>query len=135
MTSAREASAKAMIDGYQDLLERSERMLALAREADWSALVDQEAGYVRQVARVAELDAQHDLTNGERQRKAELLEAILENDREVRRHLVQRRDELGELIGTVQRRRDLQQAYGAGGRGAGSGRVLPAASRFGQGAS
>ncbi|RAH36595.1 flagellar protein FliT [Halomonas sp. SL1] len=135
MTSAREASAEAVIDGYQDLLERSERMLALAREADWSALVEQETGYVQQVARVAELDAQHALSDGERQRKAELLEAILGNDMEVRRHLVQRRDELGELIGTAQRRRDLQQAYGDGGRGAGSGRVLSAASRFGQGAS
>ncbi|MCK2185113.1 flagellar protein FliT [Halomonas getboli] len=131
MTHAREVPSEAVIDGYQDLLARSERMLALAREADWPALVEHEAGYVQQVGRIAELDAQHALTEDERRRKAELLEPILENDMEVRRLLVQRRDELGELIGTAQRRRDLQQAYGDGGK---SGRrVLSAASRFGQG--
>ncbi|MFG6176452.1 flagellar protein FliT [Halomonas sp. THAF12] len=128
MTDTPEASQEAVIAGYQALLARSERMLALAREADWSALVDQEADYVQQVERIAELDARHALEREAQNRKAELLERILENDLEVRRHLMQRRDELGELIGTSRRQRDLQRAYGNAGA-----QVFKAASRFGQG--
>ncbi len=130
MTSAGEAPAEAVIEGYQDLLERSEQMLARAREADWSSLLEQEAGYVQQVERVAELDERHSLSEDGRRRKAALLERILDNDREVRRLMAQRRDELGELIDSSRRQRDLQRAYGQGG-----GRVFPGGSRPGQGAS
>lgn len=130
MTNAREASAVAVIDGYQYLLECSERMLFLAREADWPALLDLEASYVQQVEHVSELDAQHSLAEAGQRRKAMLLERILENDREIRQCLAHRRDELGELIGTSQRQRDLQRAYGSGG-----GRVIPGSTRHDQGAS
>ncbi|MDR5866915.1 flagellar protein FliT [Halomonas koreensis] len=125
---ADEAAQDAVIAGYRALLECSERMLALAREADWAALVELEADYVQRVERLAERDAIQALSREAQVRKAELLEGILENDLEIRRHLERRRDELGELLGTSQRQRDLQRAYGGGG-----GRVLGAAGRFARG--
>ncbi|OBX35423.1 flagellar protein FliT [Halomonas elongata] len=123
------ALGEAVLDGYTRLLVRSEHMLEAALAADWETLVAQEADYVQQVERLSTLDAEASLDREARQRKAELLEDILENDLEIRRHLIQRRDELGELIGVSQRQRDLQRAYGAGTS------VIDAGSRFGAGSS
>ncbi|ATJ84640.1 flagellar protein FliT [Halomonas beimenensis] len=120
--------AAEIIAGYEALLAISEAMLAAARDADWPTLVEQETDYVRRVERLSRLDAEHPLDEHRQRRKAELLERILDNDLEVRQRLIRRRDELGELIGTSRRQRDLQRAYG-------SGRVLAAEARFGQGSS
>ena len=51
------------------------------------------------------------LDGAAQQRKAELLESILEHDVDIRRRLVARRDELGKLIEVSQRQRDLHRAY------------------------
>ncbi|RTR04422.1 flagellar protein FliT [Halomonas nitroreducens] len=119
------ASQEEVIAIYEALLARSEQMLASARVADWAALVDQEADYVQRVERLSRLEAEPSLDRASQLRKADLLECILENDLEVRRHLIQRRDELGELIGTSRRQQSLQRAYGAG--------VIAAEGRFTQG--
>lgn len=123
------ASQQEVIAVYEALLARSELMLASAREADWTSLVDQEADYVQRVERLSRLEVEPSLDRASQMRKADLLERILENDLEVRRHLIQRRDELGELIGTSRRQQSLQRAYGAG---ASSG-VIAAEGRFTQG--
>ncbi|WP_275287429.1 flagellar protein FliT [Halomonas elongata] len=120
-------SGDAVLDAYTRLLTRSESMLESALAADWEALVDQETEYVQQVERLSTLDAGVSLDGEEQRHKAELLERILENDLEIRRHLIQRRDELGELIGVSRRQRDLQRTYGAGARPG----VIDAGSRFG----
>ncbi|XKE45418.1 flagellar protein FliT [Halomonas organivorans] len=131
MDQGREADGQRherVIIEYENLLALSERMLAAAREADWPTLVEQETDYVRRVERLSRLDTEHPREPGMQRRKAELLERILDNDLEVRERLIRRRDELGELIGTSRRQRDLQRAYG-------SGRVVAAEARFGQGSS
>ncbi|MDT8893199.1 flagellar protein FliT [Halomonas sp. I1] len=120
-------SSDAVLDAYTRLLTRSESMLESALAADWEALVDQETEYVQQVERLSTLDAGVSLDGEEQRHKAELLERILANDLEIRRHLIQRRDELGELIGVSRRQRDLQRTYGAGARPG----VIDAGSRFG----
>lgn len=124
-------SSDAVLDAYTRLLTRSESMLEAALAADWEALVDQETEYVQQVERLPTLDAGTSLDGEAQRHKAELLERILENDLEIRRHLIQRRDELGELIGVSRRQRDLQRTYGAGARPG----VIDAGSRFGAGSS
>ncbi|WP_355660778.1 flagellar protein FliT [Halomonas salifodinae] len=103
--------AERLLACYEALLERSTRMLAKAREEAWEALIEEESHYVQEVERLAREDQGQALDTAQRERKADLLERILEQDMEVRRHLVARRDELGELIGNSRRKRDLERAY------------------------
>ena len=114
MASAREArTPQAIVDGYEILLAYTRFMLDSARDGDWATLIEQERDYVLQVERLAGLDAELELDGEQRDRKAELLEAILENDLEIRQRLVERRDELSTQIGNAQRQQSVQRAYGA----------------------
>ncbi|SFT56253.1 flagellar protein FliT [Halomonas saccharevitans] len=110
------SSQQALVDQYEALRSRTRHMLASAREADWPRLIDQQESYLVQVEQLATLEAECPLDATHRARKATLLEEILENDLEIRGRLVERRDELGELIGTAQRQRKLQHAYDVGGQ-------------------
>lgn len=103
--------AERLLACYEALLERSTRMLAKARDEAWEALIEEESHYVLEVERLSREDQGQALDTAQRERKASLLEQILEQDMEVRRHLVARRDELGELIGSSRRKRDLERAY------------------------
>lgn len=114
MASAREPTTpQAVIDGYETLLAYTRFMLDAARDGNWSTLIEQERDYVLQVERQAGLDAEFELDSEQRDRKADLLEAILENDLEIRERLVERRDELSTQIGNAQRKQSVQRAYGA----------------------
>lgn len=101
-----------LLSAYQSLFDTSSDMLALARAADWAALVEQESEYLVQVERIRRMDAQQSLDESRAAQKAALLEQILEQDMEIRRHLVARRDELGELIGSSRRQQAVNRAYG-----------------------
>lgn len=101
-----------LLSAYQSLLDTSSDMLALARAADWGALVEQESEYLVQVERIRRMDAEQSLDESRAAHKAALLEQILEQDMEIRRHLVARRDELGELIGSSRRQQAVNRAYG-----------------------
>ena len=114
MASVRETmTSQTVVDGYEMLLAYTHLMLESARNRDWATLIDQERDYVLQVERLASLDAEFQLDDEQRERKAELLETILENDLEIRQRLVERRDELSSQIGNAQRQQSVQRAYGA----------------------
>ena len=102
-----------VLAAYTSLLARSSRMLACVREHDWFNLVEEQTCYAIEVDAIASAEEGMEFTAGDRQRKAELLEQILEQDLEIRRRLRQRQDELQQLIGTSQRKRDLSRAYGS----------------------
>lgn len=105
-------SAPRVLATYERLLACSSRMLALAREHDWEALIREETDYLRVASCLVELERSVVLGPGQQNRKAELLARILEQDGELRRRLVARRDELSTLIGVSRRRRDLNRSYG-----------------------
>lgn len=100
---------------YESLLAATQAMLAQARESEWTALLEGESRYVVEVEALARREATVSFDESQTNRKAELLEGILENDLEIRRLLLVRRDELGEIIGVNQRKRDLNRAYHPGG--------------------
>lgn len=104
--------AQRVLATYERLLACSSRMLALAREHDWEALIREETDYLCVVSGLAELERGVQLGPRQQDRKAELLARILEQDGELRRRLVARRDELSALIGVSRRRRDLSRSYG-----------------------
>lgn len=111
-SSAHDKSAQqALLTSYETLLSRVEHMHQLANAEQWAELIDQRTNYVMLVEQLRELDLTVVLDAAAQQRKAELLERILEHDVDIRRHLVARRDELGKLIGVSQRQRDLHRAY------------------------
>jgi len=118
-----------IISGYEALLERSSRMLAFACEEDWSRLLEEEADYVIEVERLSRIEAGKTLDVVQRERKASLLERILEDDLEIRRRLNKRRDELGALLDANRRKRSVDSAYG----GAAGSQVLGGPSRFKKG--
>lgn len=101
-----------LLAAYESLMNASRRMLDSAEAGDWEALIEQEADYLVRVERIKRMDAQQPLDDGAAARKAALLEQILEQDLEVRRRLVERREELGRLIGSSRRQQALSRAYG-----------------------
>lgn len=108
-------AASEVLAGYERLLHRSARMLSWAREGEWANLVQEESVYVVAVEDLKRLEVGCEMDRDNLQRKADLLERILEQDAEIRQRLESRRDELSELIGNTRRRRDLSRAYRAGG--------------------
>jgi flagellar protein FliT len=111
-TTARDQNAQqSLLASYAALLSSVEHMHELANAEQWAELIEQRTNYVVLVEQLRELDATVLLDAAAQQRKAELLESILEHDVDIRRRLVARRDELGKLIGVSQRQRDLHRAY------------------------
>ena len=88
-----------LLDAYETLLACSGRMLKAACEADWEALIDLQGTYLTEIETLRQLeDVPVTLDDGGRQRKAELLEQLLEQDRQIRQRLNDRRDELTSMI-------------------------------------
>lgn len=102
---------QSLLDAYAVLLDSAAQMHELAKAEEWAALIEQRTHYVMLVEKLRQLDGALTLDERAQRRKAELLEAILEHDVEIRRQLVARRDELGKLIGVSQRQRSLHRAY------------------------
>ncbi|MFY0989113.1 flagellar protein FliT [Halomonas sp. C05BenzN] len=121
------AAQETVIAAYEALLERSSEMLDSARSADWEALIDQESRYLVEVERLRHRETELPLDDPRGERKAELLERILEQDLEIRRRLVERRDELGRLIGSGRQQMALSRAYGPQ---QGASRTIDAEPRF-----
>ncbi len=110
-TASHSNPQQSLLASYEALLGSVEYMHELANAEQWAELIDQRTSYVVLVEQLRELDATVALDAAAQQRKAELLESILEHDVDIRRRLVARRDELGKLIGVSQRQRDLHRAY------------------------
>ncbi len=104
--------ASAVLEGYVELRQQVAIMRELARAGEWDALVERQSTYLELGDRIRRLDAQAELDQQAAQRKAELLEAILTDDLAIREQLLARRQELGQLIESSRRQRDLNRSYG-----------------------
>ncbi|CAM3983840.1 flagellar protein FliT [Vreelandella rituensis] len=101
----------ALLKAYAALLASVKHMHELAHQEQWAELIEQRTHYVLLVDELQQLDASITLDSIHSQQKADLLESILEHDVQMRQLLVERRDELGKLIGVSQRQRSLHRAY------------------------
>ncbi|MFW3614499.1 flagellar protein FliT [Billgrantia antri] len=106
------STTRAVLDGYTRLRQQVAIMLELARAGEWDALIERQSGYLQLVDRIQQLDKETVLDRESQQSKAELLEAILADDLAIREHLMTRRSELGQLMDTSRRQRDLHRSYG-----------------------
>ncbi|NHN78492.1 flagellar protein FliT [Azotobacter chroococcum] len=119
-----------LIASYELLLQQSKGMLELARRGDWAALLQEKSCGLVDAESLRQLEARISLGQREQQRKFELLEQILALDAEIRTHLLARRDELGRLIVSSGRQRELNRTYRPG---VGAAPVYQAADRFDKG--
>ncbi|WP_181872711.1 flagellar protein FliT [Billgrantia montanilacus] len=119
---------EAVIAGYVELQKQVAAMLELVHGGEWETLIERQADYLQLAERLRRLDAEVPLADADAARKAELLESILVDDLSIREQLMARRDELGQLLDSSRRQRDLHRSYG---RQASS--VASPSDHFGQG--
>jgi len=100
-----------VLAGYETLLRHCAQMLEAARADDWGRLLAHESAYVDTVERLGRMEAGLTLDAAGRERKAGLLERILEHDFEIRERLLARREELGRLISVAERGHLAGRAY------------------------
>ncbi|WP_157976561.1 flagellar protein FliT [Parahaliea mediterranea] len=100
---------------YESLVLMTRAMLELARSQRWEELIRQQARYVVEVETLRRQEKGLALDADQQAHKALMLETILGNDLAIRDLLLARRDEIGERLGTAQRRRSLNRVYRQGG--------------------
>lgn len=102
-----------LLDAYETLLACSGKMLKAACEADWEALIDLQGSYLAEIEALQQHeDARIALDDAGRARKAELLEQLLGQDREIRKRLNDRRQELTSMILGSKHELALTRTYG-----------------------
>lgn len=96
---------------YEALLGLSSRMLGLAYQGNWEALIEEEGNYVMAMDRLARREAPQGITAAQQEYRLSLMEQVLDQSAEIQRHLVARRDELGRMIALSERKREVDRAY------------------------
>ena len=102
------------IELYEEMSLLSSRMVEAARAGDWDNLIELERGVtsLRSTLMVTPEDSNVPATDLARKRS--LIQSILEDDAEVRRHTEPWMEHVRKYLGDGSRRRDVQKAYAAG---------------------
>lgn len=113
------ATMAAQIDTYREIGELSAKMVEAAQAQDWDLLVELEKSVTAmRNALIAEGDNNASLTEAERNLKAALIQRILDDDAEIRRHTEPWMDHVRQFLISDNQRRRIENAYGLGGGGA-----------------
>ena len=102
-----------IIGVYRELEGMASRMVALARQQDWDAVICEGAEYATAVAALAGMEKDCELDEQERLAKYRMLERTLDYDLEIRTCLMEHREELSRLMALSRKERALSQSYGA----------------------
>ncbi|GAB3630417.1 flagellar protein FliT [Pandoraea terrae] len=105
-------NATTLLNCYERIAGLTERMLVVARDGDWEALVDLEAQYRAQVDAIKQLDAELPLDEAQRARKHAIIRRILADDAAIRDLVVPRLAHLDAMIISTRRQRALHEVYG-----------------------
>jgi flagellar protein FliT len=97
---------------YEQIAVLTTSMLQLARAGSWDALASQEMTYRACVEGLKEIEPKQALDAEQVEQKYRLLCRILADDAEIRDIITPELGRLGKMLGAVQRRQTLQQAYG-----------------------
>ncbi|MEX0446194.1 MULTISPECIES: flagella biosynthesis regulatory protein FliT [Xenorhabdus] len=101
-----------LLSAYQQILNLSEQMLNLARNEKWDVLVDMEITYLKAVEVVTLLSEDSDAPISLQQKLTKILQTVLDNEKETRRLLQKRLDELSDLIKQESCKQLLHDTYG-----------------------
>ena len=101
-----------IISRYEEICALSAQMVAAARANDWDRLVELEHSVAALRDCLLREDDNSALDDAEREAKARMIQRILEDDAEVRRHTEPWMDDLRRLLGGAAKKRQLARAYG-----------------------
>jgi flagellar protein FliT len=106
------SSMPSQIELYEQIGTLSSRMAAAAQAHDWESLIELE----RSVAGLRDtlMTAEEGFPgSADAERKRVLIQQILRDDAEVRRHTEPWMEHVRQFLGTANRRQQVQRAYGA----------------------
>jgi flagellar protein FliT len=108
---ARLSHMPSQIELYEEIGALSSRMVAAAQAHDWDSLIELE----RNVAGLRDtlMTADDTVAATDTERKRVLIQQILRDDAEVRRHTEPWMEHVRQFLGTANRRQQVQRAYGA----------------------
>lgn len=101
-----------LLSAYQRILSLSEQMIDLARNEKWDALVDMEITYLKAVEVVTLLSENSDAPISLQQQLTKILQTVLDNEKETKRLLQRRLNELSDLIKQESCKQLLHDTYG-----------------------
>lgn len=111
---AKIALMPSQIELYQQMSALSADMVAAAQTQDWDRLVELERA-VSALRDKLMTDDGGNLDENERTAKAALIQRILDDDAEIRRHTEPWMEHVRKFLGDGARQRQIEKAYGAGG--------------------
>ncbi|HEX8988905.1 MAG TPA: flagellar protein FliT [Rhodocyclaceae bacterium] len=104
----------ARIEKYEEIGELSAKMVEAARTQDWDRLVSlEQAVSVLRDALMSGTDDIADMTDAEKNVRASLIQRILDDDAEIRRHTEPWMEHVRKFLETANNRRRIDAAYGA----------------------
>lgn len=101
------------IEIYQEMSTLSSRMVEAARANDWDSLIRLEKSVVALRLSLAADDDNSRLTAAEIEAKRTLIQRILDDDAEIRRHTEPWMEQVRQFLGGSARRKQVESAYGA----------------------
>jgi len=108
------ASMASQIDTYEEMRALSARMVEAARAGDWDSLIELEKSVSRlRDSLMGEEDANASLTPDDALRKAAIIQRILDDDAEVRRHTEPWMEKLRSYLSSDAKKRQVARAYNA----------------------
>lgn len=102
------------IELYEEMSVLSSRMVDAARANDWEHLIELErsVALLRDSLMSAAENSSPD--TGEADRRRDLIQRILDDDAEIRRHTEPWMEQVRRFLGQGQRQREMEKAYAAG---------------------
>ncbi|CDL85347.1 flagella biosynthesis regulatory protein FliT [Xenorhabdus szentirmaii] len=101
-----------LLSAYQQILSLSEQMIDLAKSGKWDELVDMEITYLTSVELVTLMSEDSDAPIPLQQQLTKILQTVLDNEKETKRLLQKRLDELSDLIKQESCKQLLHDTYG-----------------------
>lgn len=108
------ATMPSQIEIYEQIHALSTRMVEAARANDWDRLIDLERNVVSLRA-ILMAEETNPLDPSEVEQKRRLIQYILQDDAEVRRHTEPWMEQVRRFLGGDARKQRVDRAYGAGG--------------------
>jgi flagellar protein FliT len=102
------------IDLYEEMSLLSSRMVDAARAGEWDSLIELEHDVTGLRNTLMATPDDGNAPAGDLARKRNLIQRILEDDAEVRRHTEPWMEHVRQFLGDGMRRRDVEKAYAAG---------------------
>lgn len=96
---------------YEEMGRISAVMVDAARAGDWERLIELESGVARLRDALMTLPVEPGGTPAEMDRRRQLIDRILDDDAEIRRHTEPWMEHVRHLLGDNRRLRELQRAY------------------------